>query len=105
MTQPTIPMRVDLIGRDGRAIGHQDLGLPTDAVAEVIEDPDALSAFIGETLLPTVARNTLQAYLSVLPEAEREAALDRIGQVNLTFDPDGARAATWSLEMPPASDG
>lgn len=100
MTQPTIPMRVDLISREGRAIGHQDLDLPTDAVAAVIEDPDALSAFIGETLLPTVARNTLQAYLSVLPEEERQDALDAVGQVDLTFDPGGARAATWSLELP-----
>lgn len=97
--QPVVPMLVRLIDRDGTEIGAQKHGLQVKDLEPHTNSADDLTAFVQDTLLPQVAKATLQAFLDQVPEEHRDTAFDGIGQVVLVLGHDTGHELTWTLEL------
>lgn len=97
--EPVVPMLVRLVDRDGDVIGAQKHGLRMADLEPHTGSAEALAAFVQDTLMPQVAKATLQAFLSQVPEEHQDAAFESVGLVELVLGHGTGQELTWTLQM------
>jgi hypothetical protein len=87
-----------LIDREGDEIGAQRHTMPSTALLPHLGSAEALTEFVRSELLPRVAKATITAYLGGFSQDGHDAALEGIGQVELSMTADG-EPLTWVLDL------
>lgn len=95
----SVVVRVRLVDLQGQEIGAQEHSLPRDQLQPRLASPEALADFVHLTLMPQAARVTMQAWLEALPLDARDAAMDRVGRIELVLDAHGADPLTFTLTL------